>query len=131
MSGGSTFMVLESLPDREHFFCSGDHDLVIKHGERVNALHRMTDGGIDEHQDTIEHVARHAQDFAGYDNRLTQFIARDTMCLVARNRQRAGELMREVVALAGEDRRFEVLADGRIVRHAACVRRERERQRRD
>ena len=43
MSGGGTFMVLESLPDRDHFFGSGDQDLVIKHGERVNPLYRMTD----------------------------------------------------------------------------------------
>lgn len=77
--------LLERLPDSDHAFGSSLRHLVVERSQRMDALNRVADCWIDEYQDAVERLARHAERFCRDHYRLAQIVAHDASCLLARN----------------------------------------------
>ena len=66
-----------------------------------------------------------AERFARDHDRFAQIVARDALCLLARNLQRVREMLREILAVAGERRGFQPLPDRWIAQNADATGRQR------
>ena len=64
------------------------------------ALHRLSDRRIDEHQRALQHERRHCQRLGGDEQRLARLIVRDTLGLRAREPERVFDQRGEAVAIA-------------------------------
>ena len=62
------------LPDCQHAYRRRCGNLVVKRRENVDALDRVAYRRIDEHQDAIEHPARHIKNLRRDHDRLTQCV---------------------------------------------------------
>ena len=80
----------------------------------MDALDRMADRRIDEHQEAIDHVARDAERLDRHHDRLAMVIAHDAAGLLTRNTQGFRELLDEILAMIAQRRCFQALADARV-----------------
>jgi hypothetical protein len=97
---------MQRLPDSDHVFGRLHCHLVVERRERVHARDRVTDGGVDEEQDAIEHVARHVDCLGRRHDRLAKIVTGDAAGLCARNAQRLSQIGGKVLTVARERRRF-------------------------
>src|ERR1700739_3222876 len=67
----------------------------------------MTNRRVDEQQDAMELIARHAKRLGCDGDRFAEFVARDAACLLARYDKRTCKLARKILALARKHGRFE------------------------
>lgn len=85
MFGAGLVVVMQRLPDRDHALRRLRCYLVVKQGQRVDAFNRVADGRIDEYENAVEHIARHAECLGAHHDRFAQLIAGNVLRLPARN----------------------------------------------
>ena len=102
-SGSRAFgpTIAERLPDRDQVLRRMQCDLVIELRQRVDAFHRMADGGIDEKKYAVEQIAGNAQRLGRDHDRFTKFIVDDAPRLLARNVQRLRKFLDKIFAACG------------------------------
>ena len=86
---------------------------MMQFGKRLNASDRMTDSYVDEQQHSIECAAPDIDCFGSGHDRLTKIVIGQTPRLCARNLQGLGQLLRERLAIAGQNCSFQSVTESR------------------
>src|SRR5262245_41715980 len=77
------------LPDREHVFSRLRTQFFEKMRELVDPLCGLSDNGIEEKQNALQHLELHPDCPGGNDNRLAVLVARDFLGQIAIDAERA------------------------------------------